>query len=441
MARSDKNRDAALRVAVRKVKRALKRRIALRRRRRSPAKFVGVTGSSAKSTTVTLLSHVLASQGPTRMQVFYNSYFPVQESMLQLKGDEAFSVNELGAGTEGFGAAAQMIGPDLAIVTMISMEHRSIYKTEDNITREKAQLVEALRPGGIALLNGDDPQVMTMAETAEGRQARVVTFGQGDEVGYRATRIHAAWPDRLSLSLEWAGGTLDLKTQFVGSHFWLPVTAAAAAALELGVPPAVVAERIAGVKPLQNRCDTLQIDGGPNFILDTAKAPARTLSLTLDMLRNARAPFKRFILYGVSDFGGNNRQQYSRIYSAAREVADEVIILGDRAKHARASEEDIAAGRFRSFPDVTSLTHYLKETARPDELILLKASGNLHLERAALAFREEVNCWEEKCGRTHPCHDCRALTEGYSPLAARRQRNSSFHPRDPNNPLYQRLES
>ena len=345
MARSDKNRDAALRVAVRKVKRALKRRIALRRRRRSPAKFVGVTGSSAKSTTVTLLSHVLASQGPTRMQVFYNSYFPVLESMLQLKGDEAFSVNELGAGTEGFGAAAQMIGPDLAIVTMISMEHRSIYKTEDNITREKAQLVEALRPGGIALLNGDDPQAMTMAETAEGRQARVVTFGQGDGVSYRATRIHAAWPNRLSLSLEWAGGTLDLKTQFVGSHFWLPVTAAAAAALELGVPPEVVAKRIAGVKPLQSRCDTLQIDGGPNFILDTAKAPARTLSLTLDMLRDARAPFKRFILYGVSDFGGNNRKQYSQIYSAAREVADEVIILGDRKASSKLLRDDRGRSR------------------------------------------------------------------------------------------------
>lgn len=440
MTKPERNRNSALRVAARNLKRSLKRQQALRRRRLSPARFIGVTGSSAKSTTVTLLAHILAARGPTRMQVFHNTYYPVVETMRLLTGDESYSVHELGAGSDFFREAAQMIAPDLAIVTMVSMEHRSRFKTEENITREKAQLVEALRPGGVALLNGDDPWVMSMADKARARQAQVVTFGQGEGLTYRATRIQAAWPERLRLTLEWPGGTLDLQTQFVVGHFWLPVTAAAAAALELGVPPEIVAERIAQVAPLQSRCDTLEVPGGPSFVLDTAKAPARTLGLSLDLLRTARAPYKRFVLSGVSDFGGSNRRQYSDVYAQAREVADEVIILGERAKHARASDEDIAAGRFRSFADVKSLTGYLKETARPDELILLKSSAALHLERAALAFREEVACWQEKCGRNHPCHDCLALTSGYSPKAVKRQRDSSFHPRDPKNPLFRRLE-
>ena len=128
---------------------------------------------------------------------------------------------------------AELLKPDVAIVTLIDLEHYSVFRTREAVAAEKGMLVSNIRPGEFVVLNADDQHVMAMAGcTVE----RIVTFGQAAGVDYRATDIHAAFPERLSLTIEWTGGRLTLQTRYVAEHFWLPVTAAVAAALELGVP-------------------------------------------------------------------------------------------------------------------------------------------------------------------------------------------------------------
>lgn len=318
-------------------------------------------------------------------------------------GGVDYVIFEAGAYAKGsIRPMAEMLQPHVAMVTMVRLEHFSSFRTLENVAVEKRALVEALRAEGLAILNADDPHVMGMAP---GLDCRVVTFGMSDEADYRVSDVQASYPQRLSFSLHWKGNTLVLKTPFPADHFWLPAGAAAAAALELGMLPEMVAARLATYIPLANRCEIIITDGGPEFIVDSAKAPWHSINLAFDMMGKAVAVRKRIVLGQISDYAGSSRK-YGTAYRAARDVADQIIYVGENAHRARAEQADHDSGRFHEIRAPEAVSNFIKETAVAGELILLKSSSSLHLERIALAWKYDVKCWVPVCGKPEDCMHC-----------------------------------
>ena len=379
---------------------------AKRARARSKATFIGVTGSSGKSTAASLLGHILAGHRRVYTRVLANTIKSLVSTLykrMNKDGEVDYVVFEAGAfGVDTIRPMAQMLKPHVAVVTMVRLEHLSSFKTLENVAREKRALVEALGPGGLAVLNADDPNVFAMAS---GDAHRVVTFGESETADYRVTDISAAYPRTLGLMLHWRGGALKLETPFPGEHFWLPTAAAAATALELGVPGRMVEERIATFEPLANRCHVMVADGGPHFVVDTAKAPWHSLPLAFDMVAKSGAGRKRIVLGQLSDFAGSNAK-YARAYDSARKIADQVIYVGEHAHRSKADQADRDSGRFVELRTPKEVSDHLRRTAVPGELILLKSSSSLHLERLALAWTHDVKCWIPACGKKEGCQDC-----------------------------------
>jgi len=384
----------------------MRRYQAERARARSRAVFIGITGSSGKSTATSLLGHILAGHGTVYAQVLANTLKALIRTLykrMKRVGKVDYMVFEAGAFEPGsIRAMAQMLKPDVAVVTMVRLEHFSNFRTLEAVAQEKKALVDALSPGGLAILNADDPYVLDMAADT-GR--RVVTFGQAEAADYRVTEIHAAYPDLLRFSLRWRGGVMDVQTPFPGEHFWLPAAAAIVTALELGVPAEKIAARTASFEPLANRCKVLVTDGGPQFIVDAAKAPWHSLNIAFEMVAKAKAVRKRIVLGQISDYAGSSRK-YRTAYGIARDIADEVIYTGDNAHRSRASQADRDSGRFLELRTPKEVSDHIKQTAVPGELILLKSSANLHLERIALAWTHDVKCWIPACGKNEGCYTC-----------------------------------
>ncbi|MER9170478.1 Mur ligase family protein [Mesorhizobium australicum] len=390
-------KDLRWRVSVYRAKRA---------RAKSKATFIGVTGSSGKSTVTALLGHILAAHRPVYTQVLANTIHSVVSTLYRrMKHVEQadYIVMETGAyGVDTIRPMAEMLQPHVAVVTMIRLEHVASFRTLENVAIEKRALVAALRPGGLAVLNADDPYV---ADMATGAGCRVVTFGAARTADYRVTDIHAAYPDRLTFSIHWRGGLLQIQTSFPAEYFWLPTVAAVATALELGVPPHKVVAQVATFQPVVNRCAVLITEGGPQFIVDAAKAPWHSINLALDMMAKATASRKRIVIGQISDYTSSSRK-YAHAYQTAREIADQVIYTGDNAHRSRASQSDRDNGQFVELRTVKEVSDHIKRTAVPGELILVKSSSNLHLERIALAWTHDVKCWIPICGKKEGCQTC-----------------------------------
>lgn len=374
------------------------------RRARGAMKVVAITGSSGKSTTTHLLAHILAGHGKTRSALEQNTVFPVLDTIAGARPDEPYAVVEVGASRPGSVAAmASAVRPDIAIVTLVGLDHYAQFRSREAVAAEKGALVECVAEGGIALLNADDDHVMSMrTRTAE----RVVTFGREREADYRALDIRYRYPEPLTMTIRWAGGERQVTSGLVGEHFWLTVTAAFAAAIELGVPADLVCARIATFEPVDTRCQLYPVKGGPTFLLDCAKSPWLSIGLPMEVIRTADALARRIVFSQISDYPGNPKAKYRDTYRLARDCSDAVIVHGEHAHRCGASAQEVASGVFTHVATVKALHEHLRATAKPGELVLLKGTGTQHLERAAIAFTHDVKCWTERCGKKVSCFAC-----------------------------------
>ena len=407
--------------AFRDAKNALRGLHAHWKRRASRARFIAVTGSSGKTTTVSLLSHILSADFQVRTLADRNSFDNAAQTLRRMSTKDQFVVLELA--TEGPGQlerVTRLVKPDIAIVTLVALEHHVAFRSVAAIAEEKAAIVRGLSPTGLAILNADDANVRRMAAATS---ARTVLFGTS-AADYNATSLRTSPCGEFALAICHANQRIELETHLIGAHNWLAVAAAVTCALEIGVSPQTIAGRVATFQPVVRRLSLHRIPGGPTFLLDTAKAPYHSLKLPLETLRSISAVRKRFVLGQISDYAGNSTAKYREVYRAARDVADEVIFVGATARKACASDGDVAQGKFRAFETVEAASAYLKGTALAGEVILAKSSSNLHLERLLLDWDGAVRCWPNECGNRASCFECDRYRSPFSEHGGRPSRTT-----------------
>jgi UDP-N-acetylmuramoyl-tripeptide--D-alanyl-D-alanine ligase len=383
----------------------MRRSAASLKRRKNRAKLIAISGSSAKSTTTTLLTHILAGTEKVQSLVQPRIIDEIVDATADIENDTGYFVAEVSIGQVGhLKKMLDMMRPIVGLITFVGIEHHKIYRTRERVAAEKSQIIRAIPPSGIAILNADDDLVLAMQKLAKGR---VATFGRDNsEADYRVTSARAIYPEPLSLEICWNGHLTKVSTRIIGEHFWLPVVAAFAAAIELGIPVDQIVERIASYEPLMDRCQPYRIENGPTFLLDTVKSPWQTVSMAIDVIKTARAKRKRIVFGHMSDFPGNANPKYRDTYSACRNASDQVIFVGEHSHRSKASQQDRDSGRFKQFFSVRQASEYLQANCDQTDLILLKSSKNLHLERIALAAHCDVRCWEDRCGVRESCFVC-----------------------------------
>ena len=139
--------------------------------------------------------------------------------------------------------------------------------------------------------------------------------------------------------------------------------------------------------------------------------------LAFKALADAKVPRKRLILGHMSDFPGSD-SKYRKAYASARPIADQVVFVGDHSHRSKASQKDRDEGRFLAFATPFEVAEHIGRTATSGELVLIKGSSDLHLERIALSWTGDVKCWVPICGLRESCQACGLYGTPYEITAA-----------------------
>ena len=382
--------------------------------------FIAITGSVGKTTTKELLSDILAARARTFRSLGNQNYgFVLALNILRVRPWHRFAVMEVGIGKPGdMRRLAGILRPDVAVILAVARTHTAGFGDLDECAAEKALLLESLRPGGLAVLNGDDPRVAAMARSA---RFRACLAGTSPTFDLWADQVSSRWPNRLSFLAHAGGETCRIQTQQLGSH-WLPaITAALSVAKHVGVPLEESAGVLRGSAPYTARLEPVPLPCGAVLVRDDYSASIDTFDASLKFLREAQAQRRILVFTDISDSGGNRHLRLRSLAAAVSAWLDVLILCGDEHVYGRrkAIEAGIPPESAHGFQTLQEAAHFLRSELRPGDLVLLKGRTTDHATRVFFALFGTVACRRAYCPKTMLCDGCWELgfesETGYRP--------------------------
>ncbi|MDP9395304.1 MAG: UDP-N-acetylmuramoyl-tripeptide--D-alanyl-D-alanine ligase, partial [Actinomycetota bacterium] len=187
------------------------------RRRLTATTVVGVTGSSGKTTTKDLLAQVLGTLGPTVYpEGSFNNEIGLPLTLCRAEESTRFLVLEMGArGVGHIAALCAVAAPTVGVVLNVGSAHVGEFGSQDAIAAAKSELVAALPPEGVAVLNADDPRVLAMSARTP---ASVLTVGLADDVDVAAREVTLDDLGRARFTLVTPGGRARVALRSHGEH-------------------------------------------------------------------------------------------------------------------------------------------------------------------------------------------------------------------------------
>lgn len=359
----------------------LAREVVARVRSGGDLRVVGVTGSNGKTTTKNMLAEILRESGETIWPVAsFNNAVGAPLTMLRVTETTRFLICEFGADASGqIARLAGLVAPDVGIVLMVGLSHAGGFGDMEQTAIAKRELIEAVRPGGVAVLNADDARVAAMAGTAAERGLSVRWFGDGDTADVRAEDIRVT-ASGTETRLYVDGERYELRLRVLGAHHVKNAQAALTAAVALGISPAVATERLERVELAERWRMQVMGNDRVRIINDAYNASPEAMQAALRTLAQITGEDERMVavLGSMSELGERAVEEHQKIgLLAVRLRIPRIVVVGREARPLYLSA--IAEGSWNDeavfFETAEAAYDYLAAELRDGDRVLVKSSN------------------------------------------------------------------
>ena len=362
--------------------------IARQERLRLNMKVIAVTGSVGKSTTKEMIACVLdGTYRVGKTLANHNNDIGMPMALLAMPEDTEVAVLEMGMNHFREIAYLASIGrPDVAVITNIGTMHIEHLGSMQGILQAKLEILEGMQENGRIILNGDDQllwnrhklyPVHTRYFGIQNPECDVLGSDISQQDGILSFQVHSGsltFPAELSLE---------------GEHYVPDALAAISVGLEIGVDAAKIQERLSRFRNMAGRQEILEIRGC-TVIKDCYNAGPESMAAALNVL--GHKPGRHIAVLGdMLELGVCTQAEHYRIGRIAAEKADVLMAYGPNAP--RVIGGAITGGMndrcAKAYDDQKKLAEALGRIARPGDVILVKGSRGMHMERVLDLFGKE----------------------------------------------------
>ncbi|MDX6362804.1 MAG: UDP-N-acetylmuramoyl-tripeptide--D-alanyl-D-alanine ligase [Streptomyces sp.] len=357
------------------------------------ATLVALTGSAGKTSTKDLIAQVLRSKAPT---VFtpgsLNNEIGLPLTALSATEETRFLVLEMGArGIGHIRYLTELTPPTIGLVLNVGTAHIGEFGGREQIAQAKGELVESLPEDGAAILNADDPLVRAMASRTK---ARVILFGESGEADVRAENVRLTDGGQPAFRLHTPSGCSDVTMRLYGEHHVSNALAAAAVAHELGMSADEIARALSEAGSLSRwRMEVTERPDGVTVVNDAYNANPESMRAALRALAAMGKGRRTWAVLGqMAELGDEALAEHDAVGRlAVRLNVSKLVAVGGR----EASWLQLGAYNEGSWgeesvhvSDAQAAVDLLRSELRPGDVVLVKASRSVGLERVALALLE-----------------------------------------------------
>jgi UDP-N-acetylmuramoyl-tripeptide--D-alanyl-D-alanine ligase len=340
--------------------------------------IVGLTGSSGKTTTKDMVAQLLGELGSTVAPAgSFNNELGHPYTVLKSTVQTRYLVLELGSRGPGhIRYLCQVAPPRIGVVLNVGVAHIGEFGSQDQIALAKGELVEALPPDGLAVLNADDPRVAAMAART---RARVVSVGLDPSATLRAADVTLDDRGRASYTLVTPEGDAPVTLGVAGAHQVGNTLAAAAVAREAGMPLSTLADALGRLRLVSTRrMDVFDRADDVTVIDDSYNAnPASTAAALRALTAMARGRRAIAVLGYLAELGGYERAGHEEVGRLAAELGvDLLVVVGTPAAPIHDGAVAVASwgGKSVQVTEQEEAVALLREELRPGDVVLVKGS-------------------------------------------------------------------
>jgi UDP-N-acetylmuramoyl-tripeptide--D-alanyl-D-alanine ligase len=355
-------------------------------RKRLKVRVIGITGSVGKTVTKELAAAMLSRRYETlRSEGNLNNEIGLPLTLLAATPQTERAVLEMAMYALGeIARLAEIAAPAVGVVTNVEPVHLERLGTMNRIAQAKAELVQALPKDGVAILNGDDPRVRSMAAMT---QAKAFTYGLSPDCDLYATDMESHGLEGIRFQLHYGRETVHARAALLGAHSVHTALAATAVALNEGLAWHEIMEGLMDVSAQLRLIATTAIRDA--LILDdTYNASPKSTIAALNLLSEMKG--RRIAVLGdMLELGGLEDEGHRKVARRALEVVDNLIAVGSRGRII--GEEVLACGMPPARVSIVASNQdaiaVLKEWLEPGDIVLVKGSRGMQMEEIVQALR------------------------------------------------------
>lgn len=330
--------------------------------------IVGITGSAGKTTTKELTAEMLSAKYKVaKNEGNRNTPIGLPMALRALQTDTEIFVAEMsGSYFEEIPTLLRIVKPRIGVITNVGPSHLETLGSAEGVAKAKGELIKSLPPGGIAVLNADDPRVMGMKNLTK---CKTVTYA----INVNADVYGRLIEDKACVFAY--GKTYTFRPNIPTVHFLYDVLAASAVALEYGIDLRTCIEIAEAFKPIEGRGTVITNSKGVNIIDESYNANPVSMKETLRML--SQRPGKRFaVLADMLQLGDDATKLHREVGEYAESLRlDGVFLFGNLS-----SELSKIIGRSLAFDTKESLIEALKSKLGSGDWVLVKGSNGMGMK-------------------------------------------------------------
>lgn len=335
---------------------------------------VQITGSAGKTTTKEMVAAVLSRRYDTlKTQANFNNDIGTPLTLLGLAPQHQAAVIETGMNHFGeIRYLGEMVRPDIAVITNVGDAHiENLGNTRQGILRAKCEIFEHLSPDGIAVLNGDDPLLNTVA-----LPQTILRCGRGENCHVRVTDVDDRGIEGIACTVTTARASYRLTAASPGSFMIYPMAMAAAIGEALGLTGEEIAAGVAAYVPTGSRMHLIRLPEGRLLIDDCYNANPQAMEEALKLLAVTPARRRAAVLGDMGELGELTVSAHRAIGILTGELhLDCVIAIGEKARDIAS-----AAPNARWYASVDDAMPVIRAAFTEGTAVLVKASHAMHFE-------------------------------------------------------------
>lgn len=353
-------------------------------RDRFPIPFVQITGSVGKTTTKEMIAAVLGAKlRVLKTPENFNNDIGTPLTLLGLTAEHQAAVIETGMNHFGeIRYLGEMVRPDIAVISNIGDAHIENLGSRQGILEAKCEIFENLRPGGLAVLNGDDALLRGLE-----LPFRVLRCGQTPDCDVRITEIADHGVAGITCTVTTPRDRYALTIPAPGEHMAYSASMAVAIAEELGLSREEIVRGVASYESAGSRMRVIRLPGNRLILDDCYNANPQSVTAALEILAKTECDRKVAVLGDMGELGNLTAQAHYNMGALAAMLGiDFVAAIGEKA----AKIADGAAqsgGTTLHFATKEEAVHELTRQLEENTAMLIKASHAMHFEKLVERLR------------------------------------------------------